>query len=164
MKQDKTYIEQLFREHYMRMYRLAMALLKDSESSKDVVSDIFADMLSKGEVPDVENIGSYLLVSTRNRCVNIINHQSLTEQVHKLLAIELKVSLNARETEDRYLQVMQYIENDLPPQAQRVMRMRYQDNCSYKEIAEALEISEKTVYKHLHESILKMQEYFNTKH
>lgn len=161
MKQDKNYIEQLFREHYLRMYRLAMSLLKDSDASKDVVSDIFADMLGKGQVPEVGNIDNYLLVATRNRCLNLINRSSLTEMVHRLWALELKLSLNTRETEDRYQQVMQYIDEQLPPQAQRVMKMRYQDHCSYKEIADALQISEKTVYKHLHESILKIKQHFN---
>lgn len=161
MKQEKTYIEQLFREHYQRMYRLAISMLKDSDASKDVVSDIFSDMLGKGQVPEVENIESYLLVATRNRCMNLINHSSLTEKVHRLWALELKLNLYADETERRYQQVMQFIDEQLPPQAQRVMKMRYYDHYSYKEIADALQISEKTVYKHLHESILKIKQHFN---
>lgn len=161
MEQNKTYIEQLFRNHYMRMYRLAMSMLKDSDASKDVVSDIFADMLGKGQVPEADKIDNYLLVATRNRCMNLINHNRLTEIVHRLWSFELRLSLRGRDTEDRYLQVMQYIDEQLPPQARRVMQMRYQDHCSYKEIADALSISEKTVYKHLHESILKIKQHFN---
>ena len=42
MQINKETIEQLFRQHYLRMYRLARVLLKDDAASKDVVSEVFA--------------------------------------------------------------------------------------------------------------------------
>lgn len=72
---NKETIEQLFRRHYLRMYQLARVLLKDDAASKDVVSDVFADVLDgkirlriDGKVSDEndslrsDSIGSYLLV------------------------------------------------------------------------------------------------------
>ena len=38
MQINKETIEQLFRQHYLRMYQLARVLLKDDAASKDVVS------------------------------------------------------------------------------------------------------------------------------
>ena len=43
MQINKETIEQLFRQHYLRMYQLARVLLKDDAASKDVVSEVFAD-------------------------------------------------------------------------------------------------------------------------
>jgi len=75
MQMNKETIEQLFRRHYLRMYQLARVLLKDDAASKDVVSDVFADVLDgkirlriDGKVSDEndslrsDSIGSYLLV------------------------------------------------------------------------------------------------------
>ena len=45
MQINKETIEQLFRQHYLRMYQLARVLLKDDAASKDVVSEVFADVL-----------------------------------------------------------------------------------------------------------------------
>ena len=42
MQINKETIEQLFRQHYLRMYQLARVLLKDDAASKDVVSEVFA--------------------------------------------------------------------------------------------------------------------------
>ena len=39
---NKETIEQLFRQHYLRMYQLARVLLKDDAASKDVVSEVSA--------------------------------------------------------------------------------------------------------------------------
>lgn len=75
MQMRKEQIEQLFRQHYPRMYQLALVLLKDEAASKDVVSDVFADVLD-GDVellPDKAR--SYLLVCVRNKCLTLINRQ-----------------------------------------------------------------------------------------
>ena len=42
MQINKETIEQLFRQHYLRMYQLARVLLKDDAASKDVVSEVSA--------------------------------------------------------------------------------------------------------------------------
>lgn len=39
--------DSLFRSCYPRMYRLAYSLLGDQEESRDVVNDVFADLLDK---------------------------------------------------------------------------------------------------------------------
>ena len=44
---NKETIEQLFRQHYLRMYKLARVLLKDDAASKDVVSE-FSAFYQKG--------------------------------------------------------------------------------------------------------------------
>ena len=43
---DRKDIERLFRQHYRQMYRLATILLHDDAESKDVVHDVFAQLLS----------------------------------------------------------------------------------------------------------------------
>ena len=39
-------IEQLFRQHYSKMFLVSRMILGDEETARDVVSDIFADMLA----------------------------------------------------------------------------------------------------------------------
>ena len=42
----KKDIEQLFRQHYVKMYNLARCILSDDDESKDVVSEVFAQILA----------------------------------------------------------------------------------------------------------------------
>ena len=42
----KKDIEQLFRQHYAKMYNLARCILSDDDESKDVVSEVFAQILA----------------------------------------------------------------------------------------------------------------------
>ena len=41
----KREIENLFKTHYTRMYRLAASILYDEDESKDVVSEVFARLM-----------------------------------------------------------------------------------------------------------------------
>lgn len=90
MQINKETIEQLFRQHYLRMYQLARVLLKDDAASKDVVSEVFADVLdgkiqlgldnetiaSNSPLPST-NAGSYLLVCVRHKCLNLLSRQKM---------------------------------------------------------------------------------------
>jgi len=42
---DRKEIERLFKEHYLRLWRLAVAMLHDPEAARDVVHDLFAAVL-----------------------------------------------------------------------------------------------------------------------
>lgn len=102
MQINKETIEQLFRQHYLRMYQLARVLLKDDAASKDVVSEVFADVLdgktqlgldnetiaSDSPLPST-NAGSYLLVCVRHKCLNLLSRQKMKDRE---IATELGIS------------------------------------------------------------------------
>ena len=102
MQINKETIEQLFRQHYLRMYQLARVLLKDDAASKDVVSEVFADVLdgktqlgldnetitSNSPLPST-NAGSYLLVCVRHKCLNLLSRQKMKDRE---IATELGIS------------------------------------------------------------------------
>ena len=102
MQINKETIEQLFRQHYLRMYQLARVLLKDDAASKDVVSEVFADVLdgktqlgldnetitSDSPLPST-NAESYLLVCVRHKCLNLLSRQKMKDRE---IATELGIS------------------------------------------------------------------------
>lgn len=102
MQINKETIEQLFRQHYLRMYQLARVLLKDDAASKDVVGEVFADVLdgktqlgldnetitSNSPLPST-NAGSYLLVCVRHKCLNLLSRQKMKDRE---IATELGIS------------------------------------------------------------------------
>lgn len=157
MQMRKEQIEQLFRQHYPRMYQLALVLLKDEAASKDVVSDVFADVLD-GDVellPDKAR--SYLLVCVRNKCLTLINRQKMKDRVHHLLQLDASPTIEPaeatiaaidRET-DKQETILAYMESELTPQTNQVLQLRFRQKLKYREIATELGISEVAVYKHL---------------
>ena len=113
MTQEKD-IEQLFRRHYEKMYNLARCILSDDDESKDVVSDVFTQILVDNIVLLPESEEGYLMRSVRNRCFNLITHKSVKERVAKALLDDADV-IFSEETDERLEQLMLLIDNLEPP-------------------------------------------------
>ena len=67
---DQKELEKLFKQYYRQMYRLATMLLHDDAESKDVVHDIFANLLRNSQDLREDTAESYLLTSVQNRSGN----------------------------------------------------------------------------------------------
>ena len=72
---EKQAFEQIFRRHYDGMFRLARRMLGSDEESKDVVSDVFAQLLNSHADLRPDTLQGFLLTSVRNRCVNLLAHK-----------------------------------------------------------------------------------------
>ena len=177
----KKDIEQLFRQHYAKMYNLARCILSDDDESKDVVSEVFADVLdgktqlgldnetitSDSPLPST-NAGSYLLVCVRHKCLNLLSRQKMKDRVHHLLKTDTSPSIAPleaiaeidRETE-KYEAILAYMDTELTPQTRNVLDLRFRQKLKYREIATELGISEVAVYKHLAQGIRKLKQKFN---
>lgn len=151
-------IETLFRQHYAAMYRLARTILYDADESKDVVSDVFVRLLHNNPSVQVEKMEGYLMMAVRNRCLDVLSHKSVREQVEKLFSQELQ----QRHIEDERLdRLMQYIERELPPLSQQILRLRFLQEMTYEEVAQEVGVSKVTVYNHLWQSMHRIKEYFS---
>ena len=158
----KKEVETLFRQHYAAMYRLARTILYDADESKDVVSDIFVRLLRGDVVVQADKMEGYLMMAVRNRCLDVLNHKSMREQVEKLFSQELKQHrIATRNEDDRLDRLMRYIERELPPLSQKILRLRFLREMSYEEVAQEVGVSKVTVYNHLSQSLQRIKEYFS---
>ena len=152
---DKREFETVFRRHYDGMFRLARKMLGDDAESKDVVSDVFAHLLDSGKDLRTDTLQSYLLTSVRNRCINLLVKKQRTQAV--------VVDLNTENTDRELLDDMyHYIDGQLPPLSQQVLRLRYQQGLKYREIAVELQVSEVTVHNHLSQSLKQLKDHFKS--
>ena len=155
-------IETLFRQHYAAMYRLARTILYDADESKDVVSDVFVRLLHNNPSVQIDKMEGYLMMAVRNRCLDVLSHKSVREQVEKLFSQELKQRhFIARNEDERLDRLMQYIERELPPLSQQILRLRFLQEMTYEEVAQEVGVSKVTVYNHLWQSMHRIKEYFS---
>ena len=160
----KEEFESIYRQHYVKMYRLARTMLYDTDESKDVVSDIFARLLREKYHPQQKQMEGYLMTAVRNRCRDVISHKSIRERVEKLFLQEsMQGHIIAMNDDDRLERLMQFIEAELPPLSQQIFRLRFLREMSYEEVAQAAGVSKVTVYNHLSQSVQRIKEHFETK-
>ena len=182
----KKEFEDIYRQHYDKMYRLARTMLYDADESKDVVSDIFARLLRDSDRPQKDKVASkreqsdarissvereqarpkakmegYLMTAVRNRCRDVLSHKSMRERVERLFLQEsMQSHIVSMNDDDRLERLMQFIEAELPPLSQQIFRLRFLSEMSYEEVAQAAGVSKVTVYNHLSQSVQRIKEYF----
>ena len=157
----KKEFEDIYRQHYAKMYRLARTMLYDADESKDVVSDIFARLLRDGDRPQKDRMEGYLMTAVRNRCRDVLSHKSMRERVERLFLQEsMQSHVASVNDDDRLERLMQFIEAELPPLSQQIFRLRFLSEMSYEEVAQAAGVSKVTVYNHLSQSVQRIREYF----
>ena len=153
--------ENIYRQHYARMYRLARTMLYDVDESKDVVSDIFARLLREKYQPQQSQMEGYLMTAVLNRCRDVISHKSIRKRVEKLFLQEsMQGHIVSMNDDDRLERLMQFIEAELPPLSQLIFRLRFLREMSYEEVAQATGVSKVTVYNHLSQSLQRIKEHF----
>ena len=158
---DKREFEAIFRRYYGSMYRLACRMLGSEAEGKDAVSDVFAQLLDRQVSLHADTLQSFLLTSVRNHCINLLARRQREQQHATAVVAELNATQTATDNELTDL-LHDYIERQLPPLSQQVLRLRYQQELKYREIAEALSVSEVTVYNHLSQSLKLIKEHFKS--
>ena len=146
------------------MYHLALTLLFDEAESKDVVSDVFASLLSGTVLMRADNAKAFLLASVYHRCLNVLQHKQVQERFARLLTEDTNTLISDNTAEERMQmeELMRYVRNYMPPLEQQIFRLRYLKEMTCQEVADALNVSRQTVHTHLKQSVEKIRKYFNS--
>jgi len=123
--------------------------LRDDKAAEDVVQDVFVKFwVKRNDVDRDKNIKSFLFQSTRNRAIEIIRRNKVeSKYLGSLQDIDDWQNEDLEEVSDQYI-LMEKLNNSmrqLPPKCQEVFRMGKLKGLTYREIANTLNISIKTV-------------------
>ncbi|NEM97839.1 RNA polymerase sigma-70 factor [Pontibacter burrus] len=148
---DKGAFTQLYAQFYKNLTLTAIKYVKDINIAEEVVQDVF---LRLWESPDkLRNASSpkaYLYRSVINTSINHLNREKNIRQHHQVITDELSDSYIDNIHEEQELKIWIYQEIDrLPEQCKKVFKMNRFDGLKYREIAEQLQISERTVENHI---------------
>ncbi|MCU4177789.1 RNA polymerase sigma-70 factor [Carboxylicivirga sp. N1Y90] len=140
---DERAFELLFKHYYPHLVIFAQRYLSDRANSESLVQDVFLKMWEKRSSLDIRSLKGYLVVTVRNQCHNELKHQAVVRAYEKVDNAETEVWPEYRET--HYLDRINKVINELPKQRQIIFKMSRMDGLKYREIAEQLNISPKTV-------------------
>lgn len=148
-KGDQEAFEQLFLEYYEPLCKFAWRYTSSIHVSEELVQDIFLIVWESRKTLDPKkNIKSFLFQSVRNKALNYINHEELARNYNK--EIEWLNPSPARQTHklddnSEFVRAVRKAIEGLPEGAQNVYRLSRKEGLTYQEIAEVLDISQKTV-------------------
>lgn len=158
MNDVKSNIEQLFRQHYRRMFLTACALLGDDEEARDAVSEVFAYLLSAQWAPDRQRAEAWLLVAVRNHCLNVLKHRKVAAEYSR---IPDRRALS--HSSPLYAEIERYIAEEMTEPLATVVSMRYLEDRRAEDIAKQLGIKRATVYQRLQRGVEQIRNHFKTR-
>ena len=135
-------IDLVFQQYYRPLCLYATHYLHDVDEAEDVVQDCFVRLLQR-EIP--QKVKSFLYASIRNACIDYLRRQS--PMVADVSPTDLSGVISddqAQESSFREAELWTAIEQ-LPDKCREIFLMSKRDGMTYREIAEELELSEKTV-------------------
>lgn len=147
LKDEKSF-EVLFKTHYEALVKFVYKYLNDLEESEEIVQDTLWERSESIEIQS--SIKSYLYQAARNKSLNSIKHNKV-KQKH----VDSVKNSNFNFTEDKHMELneLQTKINEaldvLPPRCRQVFELSRFEEKKYREIAEELNISIKTVENHM---------------
>ena len=156
---NKEAFTKLYSKYDQKIERFVYARISDLEEAEDLISEIWIKVLLhlKNFQGEFENsFGAWLFSITRNRLSDYYkkkkNHPMTDFEKMSDLAISEDFKINDWFEQER----IEVFINQLPLKQQQIIRMKYFEDLKNKEIALALDISEKTVSSALAKALQKL--------
>jgi RNA polymerase sigma-70 factor (ECF subfamily) len=146
---NESSYEELFRKWYAPLCKMIFRILKDKDHTEDIVQEVFIKLWEKREDLSIDiSLKSYLYRAAINAAYNYLEKNKRYPKLSiEELTIEI-VSPSQAENDIHAKELETKINNtlaSLPEGCREVFILSRQEGLSYKEIAETLAISIKTV-------------------
>jgi RNA polymerase sigma-70 factor (ECF subfamily) len=144
---DEKAFEKLFKLYYGYLCNFATKIIADDVAAEEIVQEFFVKFWERRADLSVESsLKNYLFRSVKNLCLNHIKHSNIKLQhAQKVIAESETSNFNNDYIEvDLAADIAKSIE-ELPEKRREIFRLSREEGLKYREIAEKLNISIKTV-------------------
>ena len=153
---DKEF-KQIFETNYPRLLRFAGEYVGNTHDAEDILQNVFLKFWGKWpSLPKDFNLSAYLLTMVKNQCMDFLKHRQVVNRYTSNRKAEMEFNCYAISKFDPEQMDIETLErlaekaiNELPGQCRKVFELSRYEGLKYKEIAERLGISVKTVEKHM---------------
>ena len=145
--------ERIFHRYYPMVSGFIRGMLKDDAMAEDVAQNIFMKLwINRFRLKKETCLRSWLYVSAKNEALNILRSKRTGSIVLQPDVQETKISESTVEDWYNYVETNARLRNDIeamPPQRRMIFNMSRYENLSNLEIAIRLNLSVRTVEKHI---------------
>lgn len=154
-------IESLYKTHFAHLHRVAIRVVNDSDAANDVVQDVFISVWkNKDSITIGTTMEGYLVKSTVNKAINYLEKNRRHLKVSITDQNEFSEGMAAFGENDFDYELFQgvvyQVLDSLPPKCRAIFNLSRFEDMKYKEIAEHLDISIKTVENQMSIAIKKL--------
>jgi len=145
--------EALFNKHFGDLVAYAFRFLENKEEAEDVVQEVFFSLWKKRESLVIQtSIESYLLSAVKHACLNKFRHNKVKIAYRKNIKYdngEVKITPHNQLVHKELESLIESSLADLPERSLKIFTMNRYDRKKYREIADEMSISIKSVEAHM---------------
>lgn len=152
-RKDGQAFEQVFKTHFKNLHAYAFSMIKDPDEAEEIVQQVFFKLWDRSDsLSFAGSLTAYLYRAVHNESLNYLKHEKVKARHQLHVAYSMKQEQQAqpgntmsRELEARFREAL----NELPEQCRTVFQLSRFEDMKYREIADKLDISVKTVENHM---------------
>ena len=147
--QDEAAFEMVFKTHYKSLHAYAFTITNNNAVAEEMVQNVFLKLWERTATIAISgSVPAYLYRAVYNESLNYLKHQKVRSQ-HQLFVQHRREESTESTTKDIQVKELeakiQAALNELPEQCRTVFQLSRFEELRYREIADRLQISVKTV-------------------
>lgn len=151
---DRAAFNKIYHRYWKVLYQSAYKIFQNEDIVSDILQEVFISLWQRRTEVEIQNLKAYLYQAVRFATLKAIRDQKTDQQFyHRLAEITSEIF-----TEDPLIfkeqqHLIQHLLDKLPTDCKEIFMMSREENLTYRQIAEVLLISEKTVEKKMTKSL-----------
>jgi RNA polymerase sigma-70 factor (ECF subfamily) len=158
-KLDPAVVSELFETHAEELRRFLIAVVRDGQLANDAVQAAFAKMVERGHETKEESRKAWLFRVAYNEALVVRRRQATGRNVLERVAWSVDQQAVPADplVRDELIERVQAAIRELPPDLQRVVRMRIYEEKTFAVIAEELKIPLGTALGRMRTALMKLK-------
>ena len=146
-KDNSKAFEEIYSRYWESLLDASYKRIKDIDNSKDIVQNIFIDLWNRRDKVEIENLAAYLNTAVRFQIFKLFAKKKSSPVFLELFDTIITTQCNAEnKIQDNELKALfEAWLKCLPEKRKQIFILHYLENYTTNEIAEKLQISQKTV-------------------
>lgn len=162
-QEDSGFLERTFAEQQAPLTRYAARLLNDPDRARDIVQDTFIKFMAQPRDTINGHAVEWLFTVCRHRALDVLRKEGRMRrfdegQVERVTAPDPRPGRELEHAETQAV-ILQMIDK-LPPNQQEVVRLKFQNGFSYKEISRITTLSVSNVGFLIHTAVARLRTEF----
>ncbi|WP_270089824.1 RNA polymerase sigma factor [Sphingobacterium sp. SYP-B4668] len=150
--QDRRAFEIIYDRYFSLLYIYAKKIIANDEEVEDVLQDVFLALWEKQDISLEKSFSSYVYGMTRFKILDFIDRKKVRSQYAASLQHYIEEGACITDDKLREKELAKQIESALqllPEKMRNIFLLSRFENKSYREIADKLQLSDKTIKKQI---------------
>jgi RNA polymerase sigma-70 factor (family 1) len=152
---DKEAFDIFFESYYLKLIHFAQIFVDSEQQAEDIVSEVLTNILiNRKKIFVLENFDAYLYSSVKNKALSLVKRRKVADDYSKHVCNTEQNNFTFVDPHDLLVEkefnsLIFKVIDGLPPKRKMVFQLIREEGFSYRQVAELLDISDRTVEVHL---------------